>query len=64
MYSRVIQLYIYMYLFFIKFSSHLGYESIEQSSLCYTIDPYWFSILNIAVCTCQSQTLNLSLPHN
>ena len=36
-------------------------QSIEQSSLCYTVGP-WLSILNTAVCTCQSQTPNLSLP--
>ena len=27
-------------------------QSIEQSSLCYTVGPCWLSILNIAVCTC------------
>ena len=26
-------------------------HSIEQSSMFYTIDPCWLSILNIAVCT-------------
>ena len=36
-------------------------QDIEQTSLCYTVDPYWLSILNMAVCTCQSQTPNLSL---
>ena len=25
--------------------------SIEQSSLCYTVGPFWLSILNIAECT-------------
>ena len=33
-------------------------HSIEQSSLCYTVGLCWLSILNIAVCTCQSQTPN------
>ena len=28
----------------------------------YTVDFCWLSILNTAVCTCQSQTPNLSLP--
>ena len=28
MYSKVIQLYIYMYLFFFKFFSHLGYYRV------------------------------------
>ena len=32
-------------------------HKIEQSSLCYTVGPYWLSILNIAVCTCPSQIL-------
>ena len=31
-------------------------HNTEQSSLCYTVSPCWLSILNIAVCTCQSQT--------
>ena len=29
---------------------------IEQSSTCYMLGPCWLSILNIAVCTCPSQT--------
>ena len=51
-YGQVIQLYIYMHLFFIKFFSHLKItisqllHGIEQSSLCYTIGPCWFSILS------------------
>ena len=31
---------------------------IEQSSLWYTVAPCWSSILNIAIYTCPSQTLN------
>ena len=31
-------------------------QNIEQSSLFYTVGPCWLSILNIAVCTCQSQS--------
>ena len=31
-------------------------HNIEQSSLCYAVCPCWFYILNIAVCTCPSQT--------
>ena len=27
-------------------------QSIEQSSLCYTVGPCWLSILNTAVYTC------------
>ena len=32
-------------------------QNIEQSSLCYTVGPCWLSILNIAVCTCQWDTI-------
>ena len=39
-------------------------QSIEQSSLCYTVGPRWLPILYTAMCTCQSQTPSLSLsPH-
>ena len=34
MYSKVIQLYIYMYLFFFKFFSHLGYYRILSRVPC------------------------------
>ena len=37
-------------------------ERLEQSSLCYRVGPCWLSILNKAVCTCQSQTPNIFLP--
>ena len=37
-------------------------QKTEQSSLCYPIGPCWSSILNIAVCVCQFQAPNLSLP--
>ena len=33
-------------------------QNIEQNSLCYTVDHCWLSILNIATCTCQFQTLS------
>ena len=37
----------------------LKHERLEF--LCYTTAPYWLSsVLNTAVCTCQSQTLNLA----
>ena len=32
-------------------------QNTEQSSLCYTVGPCLLSILNIAVCTCQSQSI-------
>ena len=38
-------------------------QSIEQSSLCYTVGPHQLSILYIVVCICQSQSPNLSFPH-
>ena len=41
--------------------SRLPYK-IEQSSLFYTVRPYWLSILNTAVCACPSQTPLLSVP--
>ena len=37
-------------------------QNIEWPSLCYTVGPGWLFMLNIAVCTCQSQTPNLFLP--
>ena len=30
-------------------------KNIEQSSLCYEVGPCWLPILNITVCTCESQ---------
>ena len=36
-------------------------QSIEPSSLCYIVGPCWLSIVNIAVCICESQTPNLSI---
>ena len=36
----------------------LKHERLEF--LCYTTGSYWLSVLNIAVCTCQSQTPNLA----
>ena len=41
--------------------SRLPYN-IEQSSLFYTVWPYWLSILNTAVCARPSQTPLLSVP--
>ena len=35
-------------------------HNTEQSSLCYTVGPCWFSILNMAVCACQPK---LPSPH-
>ena len=47
-------IYTYIYisiLFQILFPFSL-LQNIEQSSLCYTVDPCWLSILNILVCIC------------
>ena len=44
-------------------------HNIEQGSLCYTVDPCWLTILNIAVCICTFQyvykysSMYVSLPH-
>ena len=39
----------------IPFPSRLSHN-IEQGSLCDTVASCWLSILNMAVCTCPSQT--------
>lgn len=41
---------------------HRLLQSIKYSSLWYTVDPCWLSILRIVVCICQSQPPNSSLP--
>ena len=63
-----VYIYIYIYIYIsvliqILFPFRL-LENAEQSSLCYTVGPHWLSIniLNITVCTCQSQTLSISFP--
>ena len=54
--------YPYVYFFFqILFPFRL-LQNTEQNSLCCTVGPSWSSILNIIVCSCQSQTPSLSLP--
>ena len=59
--SKGTQPYIYMYSFSLKppFPSRLAHD-IKQSSLCYTISPCWWSILNTAVWTWASQSPSLS----
>ena len=44
--AQVIWLYIHMHLFFFRFFSLLDYYEIS-SSLCYTVCPYWLSVLYI-----------------
>ena len=56
MYSKVTCLYMCIYLLFFKKFSHLHcYIILSRVQFCYTVGPCWLSILNIAVCTCQSQ---------
>ena len=46
-----------MCLFFFKFFPHLGHYTVLSTDPCaITVDLCLLSILNIAVCTCQSQT--------
>ena len=40
----------------------MSLQSIEQTSLCYTVGPYLLPILYIVVCICQSQSPTFSLP--
>ena len=61
-YSKVIQLYIYIYIYFQILFHYRLLQDIEYSSLCYTVGPCCLPILYILVCTCESQTPNLSLP--
>ena len=39
-------------------------RNLEYRSLCDAVGLCWLSILNIVVCKCQSQTLNLSVLKN
>ena len=55
MYCKVIQLYIYTYLFFLKFFSGLGYYRILSRVPC----PCWLSVLNTVVFS--SACINLLL---
>ena len=49
-YSKVIQLHIYIYKYRHSFCLHRLLHAIEYSSLCYTVGPCWLSILYIVVC--------------
>ena len=53
MYSKVIQIWIHMYLFLFRFFCHLDYYRTLSKVTCAIVDPCWLSILNIVVCTCQ-----------
>ena len=45
MYSKVIQLYIFINSFFFRFFSHIDCHRIELHSLCYTVGLCWLLIL-------------------
>ena len=60
MYSKVIQLYIYIYIFFQILFHYRFLQDTEYSSLCYTVGPCCLSILWIVVCVCESQAPSLS----
>ena len=49
-YSKVIQLHIYTYSFFLKILFPYLSQNIKYNSLCYTVGPCLLSILCIAVC--------------
>ena len=51
-----------IYIFFFSLFSYRLLQSIEYSSLHYTVGLCWLSILYTVVCICYSQTPNLSLP--
>ena len=54
--------YICIYFFFQILFPFLLLNNIAQSSLCCTVGPGWLSILNLAVCTCQSKLSNYPSP--
>ena len=58
-YSKVNQLYIYPFLFQSLFPC--SYYTV-LITLCYTVGPFYLSILCIVISTCSFQPLNLSLP--
>ena len=55
--SKGTQPYVYMYPFFPKSPSDQAATQHWTEFLCYTVGSCWLSILSVAVCTCQSQTL-------
>ena len=63
--SDVQQSYSVTHIYTHSFSNSFHYKLLqdtEYNSMCYTVGPYWFSILYIAVCTCESQPSDLCLP--
>ena len=56
----------FSYTYIPSFSDSFPYrllQNTESSSLCYTVGPYWLSILHIVMCIYSSQLPNLSLAH-
>ena len=49
-----------IYFFFKFFPPFMLLQNIEQHYLCCTVGPCWLYVLNATVCTCQSQSPNLS----
>ena len=51
MYSKIIRIYIYIYVLFQIIFHYRLLQDTEYSSLCYTVGPCCLSILHIVVCT-------------
>ena len=64
LYSKVNQLYVYIYPLIFGFPSHLDHHSIESSFLSYAVGSQQLSILYVVsiVCRCQSQSPSLYPP--
>ena len=50
--DSVTYIYIHTYILFQILFPYRLLQDIEYSSLCYTVGPYWLSILYIVVCIC------------
>ena len=57
--QKVIAIHIQIFIIFQIIFLFRLLQSIEQNFLFNTVGPCWLSLLNIAVCTCQSQTPNM-----
>ena len=57
-YSKMLQLYLYMYPFFFRFFTHIGYYRILNQGPCANkVGPCWLFILYIVVCICNPKFL-------
>ena len=43
--------------------SYMLLQDIKYCPLCYTVGPFWLSVVFIVVYLCESQALNLYLPY-